>query len=248
MRVFVEIAYDGTGYCGWQTQPNGPTIEEEIGKSIKKEFGQVVPVIGASRTDSGVHAFGNVAVFDIETKMPAHKIAFALNGRLPDDIKIVRSFQVEDEFHPRRCKCCKTYEYKIWNDIFGNPMNRLYTHLVYGAIDIEKMKEATQYIIGTHDFSSFCSKGSRITNRVRTIYSIEITQEKQLIKIQVNGNGFLYNMVRIMVGTLIKVGLEIIKPEDVKTIIESKDRQKAGPTAPAKGLTLIEIDYGDIVS
>lgn len=242
-RIRLIISYDGTNYCGWQVQINGITVEEVINKTLSELLKEKVEVIGASRTDSGVHAMGNIAVFDTETKIPAEKISFALNQRLPDDIRIQKSEEVDIDFHPRYCDSTKTYEYKILNRKFPDPLVRLYTHFVYIPLNIELMKEAAGYIVGEHDFASFCSSGSQVKTTVRTIYSLDIKKENDIISIKISGNGFLYNMVRIIVGTLMKVGLKVYPPNHVKEIMDSKDRYMAGPKAPAKGLTLLEIDY-----
>lgn len=243
MRVMIRVAYDGTAYSGWQMQPNALTIEEVLNRAINNLFKQNIEIIGASRTDAGVHAYGNVAVFDVDTRMPAEKICYALNQRLPEDVKVVESSQVADDFHPRHCDCTKTYEYQIWNDKFENPMARLYSHFYYGELSLEAMKEACQYFLGEHDFTSFCSAGSQVQSKVRAIYSLEVVRQDKMIKIRVTGNGFLYNMVRIIAGTLIKVGQGDIKPSDISGIIDAKDRNAAGPTAPARGLALVEIKY-----
>jgi tRNA pseudouridine38-40 synthase len=242
-RVRLIVSYDGTNYCGWQIQVNGTTVEEIINRELSRLLNEEVAVIGASRTDSGVHAIGNVAVFDTETKIPAEKISFALNQRLPDDIRIQKSEEVSHDFHPRYCNSTKTYEYKILNRRFPNPLNRLYTHFVYMPLNVEKMKKAAMYLVGEHDFASFCSAGSQVKTTVRIIYSLDIKKEDDIISIMISGNGFLYNMVRIIVGTLIKVGLGVYPPEHMEEILKSKDRYKAGPKAPAKGLTLIGIEY-----
>lgn len=242
-RVKLVIAYDGTNYCGWQKQPNGITIEEVINKKLCKLLGEEIEVIGASRTDSGVHALGNVAVFDTETKIPAEKISYALNQRLPSDIVIQSSCEVPLDFHPRYHKSCKTYEYKILNREFLLPTLRLYYHFVYKELDTQKMQQAANYLIGEHDFKSFCSTKTQVLSTVRTIYSLDVIREGELITLRFRGNGFLYNMVRIISGTLIKVGLGMIEPEKVKEIVGAKDRVHAGPNAPANGLTLINIEY-----
>lgn len=243
MRVRLTISYDGTNYCGWQIQNNGITVEEVINRELTDLLKEDIAIIGASRTDSGVHAVANVAVFDTDTKIPAEKISFALNQRLPDDIRIQKSEQVADDFHPRYCNSTKTYEYKILNRRFPDPLKRLYTHFVYMPLDVDKMKKAAEYIVGEHDFASFCSAGSQVKTTVRTVYTLDVSKENDIISIRISGNGFLYNMVRIIVGTLMKVGLGIYTPEHVKEIIDSKDRYAAGPKAPARGLTLIGIEY-----
>lgn len=242
-RVKLIISYDGTNYCGWQVQINGITVEEVVNRELSRMLGEDIAVIGASRTDSGVHALGNVAVFDTFSKIPPEKMCFALNQRLPDDIRIQDSCEVPLDFHPRYCDSTKTYEYKILNRRFDNPVMRLYTHFVYMPLDYEKMQEAAKYLVGEHDFKSFCSTRTQVTDTVRTIYSLDVSKEDDIIKIRISGNGFLYNMVRIIVGTLIKVGLKVYPPEYVKEILEACDRNVAGPKAPAKGLTLIGIVY-----
>ncbi len=242
-RVFMKIAYDGTNYCGWQIQINGITVEEVINRELSNLLGEEIAVIGASRTDSGVHAMGNVAVFDTDTRIPAEKICFALNQRLPDDIRIIESKEVPSDFHPRFCNSTKTYQYKILNRKIPIPTERLYSHFVYMDLDIEKMRKAKEYIVGEHDFKSFCSTRTQVENTVRTVYSLDVEKKEDMIYITISGNGFLYNMVRIIVGTLMKVGLSVYPPEHVKEIIEACDRNVAGPKAPAKGLTLIGIDY-----
>lgn len=244
-RVKLIVSYDGTNYCGWQIQNNGITIEEVINKALSELLNEKISVIGASRTDSGVHAMGNIAVFDTETRIPAEKISFALNQRLPNDIRIQKSEEVALDWHPRFCNSTKTYEYKILNRRFPDPMQRFYTHFVYMPLNLEKMKEAAAYIVGEHDFASFCSSGSQVESTVRNVYALEISKEKDVISIRISGNGFLYNMVRIVVGTLMKVGLGVYPPERVKEIIEARDRYQAGPKAPACGLTLVGIEYGE---
>lgn len=242
-RVRMIVAYDGTNYCGWQVQINGITVEEVINRELSELLGEKVAIIGASRTDSGVHALGNVAVFDTETKIPAEKISFALNQRLPNDIRIQKSDEVALDWHPRFCDSTKTYEYKILSRRFPNPMCRLYTHFVYMPLDVDKMKKAAEYIVGEHDFASFCSAGSQVESTVREVYSLDVTKVDDIISIKISGNGFLYNMVRIIVGTLMKVGLGVYPPEHIKEIIEAKDRYQAGPKAAACGLTLVGIEY-----
>ncbi len=242
-RIRLLISYDGTNYCGWQVQINGITVEEVINKALTDLLGEPIEVIGASRTDSGVHAVGNVAVFDSETRIPAEKISFALNQRLPNDIRIQKSDEVPLDWHPRFQNSVKTYEYQILNRRFPDPLKRLYTHFVYMPLDAEKMKQAAAYLVGEHDFASFCSAGSQVQSTVRTIYTLDVKRFGDVISIRISGNGFLYNMVRIIVGTLLKVGLGVYPPEHMKEILEAKDRYAAGPKAPACGLTLMNIEY-----
>ncbi len=243
IRVKLVIAYDGTNYCGWQIQDNGITIEEVLNRELSALLKEDIKVIGASRTDSGVHALGNVAVFDTETRIPAEKISFALNQRLPDDIRIQESCQVADDFHPRFCDTIKTYEYSIWNSRFPNPMVRLYSKFVYYNIDVEKMQRAADYLVGEHDFKSFCSTRTQVENTVRTVTEISFRKEGNMIIMKICGTGFLYNMVRIIMGTLLKCGMGMYEPEHVKEILEACDRAKAGPKAEACGLKLVGIEY-----
>lgn len=242
-RIKLIVAYDGTNYCGWQTQINGITVEEVLNKTLSGLLKEDIRVIGASRTDSGVHALGNVAVFDTESKIPGDKFSFALNQRLPEDIRIQESCQVADDFHPRFCDTIKTYEYKILNRKFALPTERLYAAFVYYPLDVEKMQMAAAYLVGEHDFKSFCSSGSQVESTVRTITDISVEKHGEMISIRVSGNGFLYNMVRIIVGTLMKIGLGVWQPERMEEILNACDRNAAGPKAEARGLTLVEIRY-----
>ena len=242
-RVKLTIAYDGTNYCGWQVQPNGITVEEVLNKALQKLTGEEILVIGASRTDSGVHALGNVAVFDTKTTIPADKIAMALNQRLPEDIVITKSEEVPLDFHPRYCDCSKTYEYHIINTRIPVPTKRLTNYFVSYELDFDKMRQAASYLVGEHDFVSFCNVRTDVENTVRTITALDILQNGEEVTIRITGNGFLYNMVRIIVGTLIRVGRGFYEPEKLKEFLEAKDRKAAGVTAPAHGLMLMEIKY-----
>lgn len=242
-RVMLTIAYDGTNYCGWQIQINGITVEEVLNQCLSALTGERIAVIGASRTDSGVHALGNVAVFDTESKIPADKFSFALNQRLPEDIRIQESKEVPCDFHPRYGNSVKTYQYRILNRRHPIPTMRLYTDFEFMPLNLEKMQEACRYLIGEHDFKSFCSLRTQVQTTVRTIYCLELQKEGDLITMTISGNGFLYNMVRIIAGTLIKIGLGVYPPSHMQEILEAKDRMMAGPKAPARGLTLLEIVY-----
>ena len=242
-RIKLTIAYDGTNYCGWQVQDNGITVEEVVTKAVSKLLGQDISLIGASRTDSGVHARGNVAVFDCESPIPGDKFCFALNKLLPDDIVIMDSCEVAPDFHPRHCDSRKTYEYRICNARFVQPTERLYAHHVHKTLDVQAMRQAAAYLVGEHDFTSFCSVDTQVESKVRTIYALDVLQDGANIIIRITGSGFLYNMVRIIAGTLLQVGLGSMEPAQVKEILDARDRVKAGPTAPAKGLTLIGIEY-----
>lgn len=275
-RIMLTIAYDGTDYVGWQMQPNGIAVEQVINKALSELLKEDIIIAGASRTDSGVHADGNVAVFDTETRIPADKICFALNQRLPKDIVCTSSCEVKPDFHPRHADCTKTYEYTIYNAVHPDPIKRRYSYFVYVPLDIDAMQRAAEYLKGEHDFASFCSAHAQVKTTVRNIYSLDIIQGDEInqgdgsliekgnnedkkeaieidgpqriyvshdIKIRISGNGFLYNMVRIIVGTLVKVGYHFYPPEYVKTILDACDRTKAGPKAPAEGLKLVKIEY-----
>ena len=243
-RIKLTVAYDGTNYHGWQVQPNAVTIEGKLNEAISELTKETIQVIGASRTDAGVHALGNVAVFDTESRIPGGKFSYALNQRLPDDIVIQQSQEVDKDFHPRYCTCEKTYEYVILNRKFPLPEYRNTAFFYYGDLDIKAMQEATKAFLGEHDFAGFCSAGAQVKTTVRTIY--ELTVEKKdndMICIRVRGNGFLYNMVRIIAGTLLEVGKGNIEAKSLDNRIAAADRSQAGPTAPARGLKLIRIQY-----
>ena len=271
-RIMLTVAFDGTNYSGWQIQPNKETIEGVLNRELSRLLNEEIKVVGASRTDSGVHAEGAVCVFDTESKIPGDKFSYAINQTLPEDIRIRNSKEVDITFHPRRVNSRKTYRYRIRHDEFPNPLDARYSYHVYTKLDIEAMRRACEFIKGKHDFKSFCSVHTDVDTTVRTVYDvhIDVTPDKKLLQmsglmksagesgamrsggesaagrirpeiidIYVTGNGFLYNMVRIIAGTLIEVGQGKIKPEEIPAIIEACDRKKAGPTAPAKGLTLI---------
>lgn len=244
-RIRLTVSYDGTEYCGWQIQPNGVTIEEILNDRISRITGEDIRVIGASRTDSGVHALGNIAVFDTESSIPAERFSYALNRKLPRDIVVVRSDEVGAGWHPRyQDRITKTYEYHIHNGKVPNPLKSRYSAFVSYPLNVERMREGAAYLKGEHDFASFCNTRSNVSGTVRTIYAIEVQKEKEDIVIRVTGNGFLYNMVRIIAGVLIRVGRGFYAPEKVSDILEAKERTAEGATAPPEGLVLKEICYG----
>ena len=243
-RFKLTVAYDGTAYCGYQYQPELPTVEGFVNDALSELLGENIVTIGASRTDAGVHAYGNVAVFDSDTRIPAEKLALALNTKLADDIRITESLEVAADFHPRKNVIDKTYEYRINTAKIPFPTDRLYSYNVKHNLDIEAMREAAKYIEGRHDFTSFCSAKTDKEDKVRTVFQIDIEEvlRSELI-IRVRGDGFLYNMVRIIAGTLVKVGEGKISPDEIPFIIERKDRGHLGTTLPAKGLFLMGIRY-----
>lgn len=239
----LTVAYDGTNYHGWQYQNNGKTIEGELNKALSSLLQKNIEVIGASRTDAGVHAMCNVAVFDADAGIPAEKYSYALNQMLPEDIRIRRSQEVPADFHPRKTDTVKTYEYRIDCEEFADPLKTRYAYFTYVPMDASKMQEAAFYLIGTHDFKSFCSVNTTATTTVRTIYDIKVIRDGVDIVVRITGNGFLYNMVRIIVGTLMDVGRGKYEPSKVKDILEACDRTCAGPTVPACGLMLKELRF-----
>lgn len=327
-RVRLVVAYDGTNYCGWQSQNNGVAVQDVLNRHLSELLGEPIETIGASRTDAGVHALGNVAVFDTDHRMPAEKISYALNARLPEDIRIQKSEEVAADFHPRYCTSVKTYEYKILNRQMQIPTLRHYAHFTYVPLDVELMRQGAEYLIGEHDFKSFCGTGAQVKTTVREVLEIEFFQESisrpsmhdeseyacdvfeadnlqertvqenksiqssgigdafkasdlqeeaaqgnksiqskgigdvsdaddlqeetakkkdmhagEIITMRIKGKGFLYNMVRIIAGTLMEVGRGKYSPEHMKAILDACDRGVAGPTAPARGLTLVGIEY-----
>lgn len=266
-RILLTVSYDGTGYSGFQVQKSGvPTIAGALTEAIRDLTGEEVEVSGASRTDAGVHALCNLAVFDTCSRIPGEKFARALNVRLPGQICIVDSCEVPADFHPRFCDTVKTYEYRIYNAPYPSPLRRTDTYYSYTPFDVERMRAAASYLAGEHDFKSFCSVHAQVNSTVREITGISVEAypcEKEsgalrvldpvrrnsaksgkgelsprLIVIRVSGKGFLYNMVRIIAGTLMEVGRGAIKPDAMPAILAAKDRNAAGPTAPPEGLTL----------
>jgi len=243
-RIKLVVAYDGTNYCGWQVQPNGVSIQSVLQAAIEDLVGEKIQLTGASRTDSGVHALGQVAVFDtVKENIPDWKFAMAINQRLPKDIVVQESVDVPPDFHPRYCDTEKTYEYKILNRPKPLPNERFDSYFVPQKIDLTAMAAAGKLLIGTQDFRNFCSMKTTVESTVRTIKALDFERNGDMITMTVTGDGFLYNMVRIITGALLKVGFGQKKAEDIKKALESRERMVAGPTAPAHGLTLKEIRY-----
>ncbi|MCL2717993.1 MAG: tRNA pseudouridine(38-40) synthase TruA [Lachnospiraceae bacterium] len=287
-RIKLTVAYDGTAYNGYQFQPTVPTVEGELKRALTELLDEEITLVSASRTDTGVHALCNIAVFDTVTPIPAKKLPYAINQRLPEDIRIQHAETVALDFHPRRTESRKTYQYRIWNADFPLPTKRLYHHYTYQYLNVGQMQKAAEYLVGEHDFASFCTaapkkKGTDSDfpkSTVRTIYKLDIIEDiarltdrvgqhnrenfcpssfthqnlsqsltpnprihPAEVTITVTGNGFLYNMVRIIAGTLIEVGTGRCVPEQLPEILAAKERSKAGPTAPANGLTLVKYEY-----
>lgn len=242
-NIKCEISYDGTDFHGFQVQPNQRTVQGELIKSIYKLTNEEVNIIASGRTDAGVHARKQVCNFTTDSNIPADKWKNALNAVLPDGIIILNSTEVELSFHSRYDVKEKTYRYHISNRENLNLFRRKYVwHCPY-SLNIEAMKQASRIFLGEHDFTSFSSAKTEIENKVRYIYQSEVWEENNEIIYQITGNGFLYNMVRIIVGTLVDVGTDRIKAEDIEGILNAKDRNYACKTAPAKGLFLWDIKY-----
>lgn len=242
-NIKLIIEYDGREYHGWQKQPNKLNIQGEIEKAIQNITGEEIEIYASGRTDAGVHALGQVANFKTNSNIPIEKMAIAINSQVKNSIKVIHAEEVEEDFHSRyRCKQ-KTYRYIINNSTHGSAIYRGLEYHIPMKLDIEKMKEAITYFKGEHDFKAFKSSGTSSKSSVRTIYNASIIEKDNRIIIELTGNGFLYNMVRIIAGTLLDVGLGKIKPKDILDIIKSKDRTKAGKTLPPQGLYLVEVKY-----
>ncbi len=243
-KIALSLAYDGTAYCGWQVQDNGPSIQAEVNRALSEITKEEVHCVGASRTDAGVHARGNVAMFETDVRMPAEKFALALNAHLPADIACRGSWEAAEDFHPRFSARQKTYIYRILNSRFPDPTRGRNSLFYHYPLDEKKMHTAAQALVGEHDFHSFASVHAQTKTWVRTIYSIDVQRdEDDLVEIRICGNGFLYNMVRIIAGTLLEIGSGQRPAEEMAQILAAQDREDAGPTAPACGLTLEEISY-----
>ncbi len=242
-RIHLIVEYDGTNYAGWQRQANAMTVQEKLERAVQKLTGEAVCVSGASRTDAGVHALGQSAHFDTKSRIPADKFSFALNTLLPPDIRVTRSEEVPPEFHARFSTRGKRYRYLIHAAPHAGALTRnTHAHVIY-PLDVERMRMEALDLVGTHDFAAFAASGSVVKNTVRTIYRAEVIAEGSDICLTIEGSGFLYNMVRIIAGTLIGVGSGKLEPGAFRRAIESGSRLDLGITAPAHGLTLMEVFY-----
>lgn len=254
-RIGIKIAYDGTCYRGFQIQKGLPTIEGEVSRALSDLLGEKIRITGASRTDAGVHAKGNVAVFDTTSTIPAERYPFALLRFLPCDIRVMEGKEVPFDFNPRKVPCIKTYEYAYSCGRIEDPFTRRFSSFSPFVPDVGAMSEAAKYLVGEHDFTSFANPSSWALSgtrgAIRKIYSIDLDQTPGgagvLIKIRIRGDGFLYNMVRIISGTLMNVGKGLWTPQRVLDALNAKDRGKAGPTAQARGLTLVGIKFAKII-
>lgn len=242
-NLLLRLMYDGTGYHGWQVQPNGITVQEKLQDAVEQILGKRENVTGCSRTDSGVHARDFCCNIRTESDIACYRLVGALNAVLPDDICVKSCTQVNDDFHARYDCKGKRYVYRIWNANYKNPFLNSYSWHYKNKLDEEFLNAQAQAYIGKHDFSAFCSAGSSVEDTVRTVKSFSVTRQGDEVLFSVEADGFLYNMVRIMVGTLIEISENKIKKDTILSIIESGNRLSAGKTVPPQGLFLDEVFY-----
>jgi tRNA pseudouridine38-40 synthase len=241
IRIVVE--YDGTRHGGWQVQKEGPTIQGELQRAVEEITGRKTLVVGSGRTDAGVHAEGQVANFHTTSLIPGRKWPEALNAHLPPEISVLSAEEAPLDFHAQYAATSKVYRYRILNRPVRSALDRDRSHLVKAPLDVALMREAAGVLVGTHDFRAFGSEMSRKEKTVRTILSFDVKMSGSFVEFLVHGDGFLYNQVRAMVGTLIPVGMGKHPPDWVKEVLESKDRSHAGANVPARGLALVAVRY-----
>lgn len=244
-NIGLKVSYDGSGFNGFQSQPYGRTVQGEIEKAIHHLTGENIVIIGSGRTDAGVHAMGQVFNFHTASTIPTERWAIALNTRLPKDIVILDAWDVAIEFHSRRSAKRKTYRYSIDTNKFPDVFSRSYRFHHPSKLNVAAMEEGLAYLVGTHDFTSYTSIHSTKPHHIRTIYEAYFLRDGGALHMYITGNGFLYNMVRVIMGTLLWVGQGKLKPADMKRILEGKSRSLAGPTAMAHGLMLVDVVYSD---
>ena len=242
-NIKLTIEYDGKDFNGWQKQPNKLNIQGTIEQAISKITGEEIKLDASGRTDAGVHSLGQVANFKTNSNLPIEKFPIAINANLKKSIRILSAEEVDDRFHSRLTCKQKTYRYIINNSLYGSAIYRNLEYHVPQKLDIEKMKEAAKYFEGEHDFKAFKASGTSSKSSIRKIYKAEVYKDEDRIFIELTGNGFLYNMVRIISGTLVDVGLGKTIPKDVESIILEGKRENAGKTLPAHGLYLIKVKY-----
>jgi tRNA pseudouridine38-40 synthase len=243
-NIKLLIEYDGTNYQGWQVQAKGPTIQGTIEEKLGRLAGERIHLVGSGRTDSGTHAFGQVAHFKTQGQMDIHSMQKALNSLLPSDIVIKKVEEAEEDFHARRQSKSKLYEYRILNRELRSAFHHGYAWYIPRKLNLKRMREASQYLIGEHDFSSFRSAGTPTRTAVRKVIRAEWEKDREgFVYFEIEATGFLKQMVRAIIGTLVEVGKGKMSAMEFRKILESKDRKKAGPTAPAHGLFLKEVKY-----
>lgn len=246
MNICLHLAFDGTNYCGFQVQPNGVSVCQTLQDALEQVVGSRPDVKGCSRTDSGVHALDYVLNFHAQIKMPLYRLPLALNAHLPPDIRVKSAEEAAEDFHARYSAHQKTYRYHIRNSAIDDPFTRAYYHKVPGKLDVAAMDRAARTLEGTYDFLAFCAAGSSVAahgDTVRTITRCRVEQQEEMVLISVTADGYLYNMVRILAGTLLEVGQGKRDPDSLPALLESRDRGKAGPTLPGKGLFLERVEY-----
>ncbi|ARK28548.1 tRNA pseudouridine synthase A [Halalkalibacter krulwichiae] len=243
-RVALWVMYDGTAFSGYQVQPGKRTVQLEVEKALRTlHKGTDVRVHASGRTDTGVHARGQVLHFDSPLMIPTERWPKAINSCLPEDVRIIEASYVQADFHSRYAAVKKEYRYRVFTPKHPDVWRRNTTfHFPY-SIDFERVKKAASYLLGTHDFSSFCASNTDVQDKVRTLYELEVCKQGDEIVFRLVGSGFLYNMVRIIVGTLLEVGIGKRVPDELATILEAEDRTKAGKTAPGNGLFLWKVSY-----
>ncbi len=245
-NVAMRLVYDGSRYHGWQYQKNGISIQETLETALSKITGEDIKVTGCSRTDAGVHALDFVLNFRTSTEIPTDKLPYAVNYRLGNDITVVEAWEADDDFNARFSSLGKRYQYQIWNGRMRNPFFVNYSWYLPYRLDRERMKKAAAYFVGEHDFSAFMAAGGSQKTTIREIRECSVTESgeiPELITITIEANAFLYNMVRIITGTIAEVGFGRIEPEAIPEIIRSGDRTRSGATAPPEGLFLKEVLY-----
>ncbi len=242
-RILITVSYDGTAYCGWQRQLNGDTVQAQIERALKKATGEDITITGASRTDAGVHAMGQCAHFDTDSSIPPEKYPFVLNRFLPRDVRVLEGRGVCADFHARFSAKGKTYTYRIHNARQPSALFRDLTAFFPYPLDTDKMHAAAQRLLGTHDFAAFAASGGHTKTTIRTIDFISVTRESGNVTLIVHGNAFLYNMVRIIAGTLMDIGTGKLPPDCFTIALDTLDRLSLGVTAPASGLELTKVDY-----
>lgn len=242
-NIRIWLKYDGTDFHGYQIQKNGYSIQEALTNAIGEVTGEVISLTGSSRTDAGVHASCYAANFFSETKIPFERLPLAINAHLPQSIRVYKAEEVDENFHATFSAKEKTYEYTIDTNAVADPFTARYSWHYHRALDVDKMKDAAKHIVGTYDFSAFCSAGAQTKTSVRTVKSLLINEENGVVTIKITADGFLYNMVRIITGTLVYVGSGKLTPDSVEKIIASGNRKNAGITAPPEGLKLVSVVY-----
>ena len=243
MTYKLTIAYDGTHYVGWQIQPNGNSIQAEIQRALSTFLKEEVSIVGAGRTDAGVHALGQVAHFETELTIDPIRFIHALNGILPHDIRIKRVERASDDFHARYSAKSKIYHYHLWLDGPVDPWLRLYRHRPKQKLSLPLLKQGAQEFLGKRDFTSFANTGGGSKSFTRTLYRLDVVEQEGGVRLEFEGDGFLYKMVRNIVGTLLEVASQKRKVEEIKSLLKAKDRQVAGIAAPPRGLFMIKVNY-----